>query len=193
MIYHFLSVNRGRYLCREHGSFCDSSDGYTTNCPLCSGESKCTWEVNRVDRSLQILGNVQARSQRGLAVASGLLGAASLIGLAEKITGLGMLKNSDLYAPGLLVGLSTLLVAIWLYLLSMKHMDVTVDGRFENLELSQWEKKITGFIRQVERLHTYATYFLGAAILTFSLSLIVPPVWVELVSYWHRINGTMGF
>ena len=189
MNFHFLSVNRGRYLCREHGSFCDSSDGYLQSCPLCSDQSSGVWEQNRVDRALQILGNIQARSQRSLAVATGLLGVVGLAGVLDKFAGLEATAQLDSFVPALLVGFCALLASVLFFMLSMKHMDVTLNGRFRSLEIDQWEAQISGFIGQVERHHSIATFFLGAAIMVIAAGLLAPPLWKELIAFASWICG----
>ncbi|WP_299662765.1 hypothetical protein [uncultured Ruegeria sp.] len=156
MNFHFLKINRGRYLCPEHGSFCDSSDGYATACPLCVQADKKNWTTNNIDRALQILGNIQSRSQRNLAVASGFLGAVGLVSVLEKVGGANILQQLDGFTPFLIASLGSLVFSIALYVSSMAHMDVTLNGQFLSLELEQWEKMIADFIKQMEVRHAWA-------------------------------------
>jgi len=169
--YHFLSVNRGRYLCKEHGAFCDSSDGYLDACPLCPSGKENEWAVNNVDRALQILANLQSRSQRSLTVVSGLFGAFGLASLLSKASGGDI---SALQMPVIFPALSAalFLISIWFFLTSMAHMDLIDESGFMTLGIEEWENKVADCIRDNERLHFWAGVSFGAAITVLSGGLL---------------------
>lgn len=39
MKFYWTDINRGRYLCQEHGGFCHDDDGHSLECPICQSKS----------------------------------------------------------------------------------------------------------------------------------------------------------
>lgn len=60
----YAELNRGRYLCEDHGGFCDESDNYANTCALCkSKRSRKKWRTNEVARTLVIVNDLQRKTQ----------------------------------------------------------------------------------------------------------------------------------
>lgn len=181
MNYHFLTINRGRYLCSLHGSFCDSSDGYLQACPLCGTGARGDWSENRLDRALQVVGNLQKRSSRNLAVVSGLLGAFGALSLfgSDHVAWSTQLKEGSFSRLGV-IGLCSLVVSLVMYVFSMSHMQLTTapklsfrKGEFQSYSLDAWEIYVAGFVRQIERLHLLGNLLFASGVLTLVTSVVL--------------------
>ena len=180
--WHYLEVNRGRYLCAEHGGFCDSSDGYSKSCPLCSEKTRAAWVNNNLDRTLQIVKNLQSRSQRSLAVVITFVGAFGIAKLFDKqeVIG-GVFRTSSGWLLSSAVFL--MIMAIGLYLLSMGHISVVPSGRFEKKTLAEWEEHFAKKLRTLEKRHNSAGGVFAAALLIAFVGIAFP----DLPSKLHAI------
>ncbi len=165
--WHYLEINRGRYICKEHGSFCDSSDQYVHSCPLCaSGKSK-EFSFNPIDRGLQIMRNLQNRSARNASIVAGLFAAMSAMLVFGSSDG-GVFINSvfsKFIAGSMVFGL----IALGLFLFSMSHMP-TIQKRngcneFMTKKLSGWERHIVKYLSRFEKLHIFGIWVFGFAVL----------------------------
>ena len=167
--WHYLKVNRGRYLCTKHGSFCDSSDNYTTNCPIC-GDCKSFLKLNHLDRVLQIIRNIQGRSMNRFSILSGIVGALGLFSLFNDSTATAI--NTAIKLPsGILLLLASIcfFLAFICYLASMAHVRVT-DGnsicgiaKFEEKTIIAWEAYMVKYLNRFELAHKAGNMLLASS------------------------------
>lgn len=186
-------VNRGRYFCVEHGSFCDSSDNFAHSCPLCTNEDVCEWQPNKVDRALQIVKNIQNRSQRAVTMVTGLiglLGAVSIFG--PDAIGQDLLKLDSMTVAMLLFALILSLLSTAFYLLSMSHMGVvSSQGGLRSVavfglkDLAEWEKIVAGFLRRIERFHSVGNWLFVLAIVLLMFAFVWHEFISECLSAWQ--------
>ncbi len=167
--WHYLDVNRGRYLCSKHGSFCDSSDNYTTNCPIC-GECKDFLELNHLDRVLQIIRNIQGRSMNRFYILYGIVGALGLFSFFNNSTATAI--NTAIKLPsGFLLLLASIcfFLAFICYLASMAHVRVTRrhfndsifgTAEFEEKTIADWESYMVKRLNKFELAHKAGNWLL---------------------------------
>lgn len=171
---HYLLVNRGKYLCSDHGAFCDSSDGYLKECPLCCSDSKTLkWKPNNVDRVLQLINGLQGRSKRNLAIVSGLIGGA---GLLRFIGGIYLPKDVEIppiINMASLFSASFLIASVALYASSMRQVSVTEGGMIPTKSVAMWEKELAKKLSGLEALHRYAGVALMAGIVFIGAVLVL--------------------
>ena len=133
--WHYLDVCRGRYLCELHGGFCDSSDNYQSECPLCrklcnSSEdfkiSCATWTRNPVDRGLQIMRNLQNRSARNAAIVGGISSTLTVVAVLSGDAGnlISSVADNLFFLFLVSCAIVALLISAGLFLFSMSHMAV---------------------------------------------------------------------
>ena len=166
-VWHYLEINRGRYICEEHGSFCDSSDQYALCCPLCPSDKSEKFSFNPIDRGLQIMRNLQDRSARNASIVAGLFAAMSAM-LVFGSSDEGAFINSSFskfIAGSMVFGL----IALALFLFSMSHMP-TIQKRngcneFMTKKLSSWERHIVIHLRRFENLHICGIWVFGFAVI----------------------------
>ncbi len=168
--WHYLKVNRGRYLCLEHGGFCDSSDGYSKVCPLCGDDCKGSvdknnWQVNPIDRVLQVMKNLQSRSIRIIQILSGVTGLFGLFSFFQREDIAGELKKLDWCSFIILaIFIILFLISFIFYLLSMPHMKTTnLDGitGFSKKTIDKWEDYIAEHLAKFEQHHITGTISLA--------------------------------
>ncbi len=157
--WHYLEVNRGRYLCSKHGSFCDSSDNYTRECPIC-GECKDFLGLNHLDRVLQIIRNIQSRSMKRFYILYGVTGFLGVFSVFQDFDIVTYLLNLCWFSKGVfgLFGLS-FVVSFICYLASMAHVKVT-DGnsflgiaKFSEKTITGWEAYMVKHLNRFELAH----------------------------------------
>ena len=181
--WHYLDVNRGRYLCLEHGSFCDSSDDYAKECPLCDGNHKTYWKINHLDRVLQIIRNIQKRSMNRFSILSGIVAALGLFSLFSNNTATAISKAIEL-SSGILLLLAGIcfFLAFIFYLASMAHVKVT-DGnsflgiaKFEEKTIIDWEAYMVKRLNRFELAHKY-----GNRVLCLSMGFLILFLFIEFI------------
>ena len=184
--WHYLKVNKGRYLCLKHGGFCDVADGYAKKCPLCDENVKgneTNWEINPVDTALQIVRNLQARSMNRFYLIYGVTGFLGLLSLFEGKEIAGYLSNADCIAWGFLAlfGLSFIASSIC-YLFSMGHVKTTDSGdppEFLEKTIAKWETYMEINISKFEWYHTTGNRLLalsGGSIILFIIAQLILPL-----------------
>ena len=184
--WNYLEVNRGRYLCFEHGSFCDSSDGYLKACPLCPEDRTAIWAENPVDRALQVINNLQNRSKRNAALASVISGGLAGLGLIAKLFPEN--EGQELFSQGFFVfAVGSLLVAIACYAFSMRHVPIVdQQGRYRNETIEGFSSFFSKETRSFECWHSSAGLFVGLAVILFIISVSVPPIKDVYYEYQFR-------
>ncbi len=184
-LWHYLEVNRGRYLCSKHGGFCDSSDGYAKECPLCkeSENYKKNWRVNPIDRVLQVMKNLQSRSIRIIQILSGVTGLFGLFSFFQSEDIAGELKKLDWFSLIILaIFIILFLISFIFYLLSMPHMKTTNlknESGFSEKKIKEWEDYIVEHLANFEWYHTTGTKFLawsGGFLILFLLAQLIIPL-----------------
>jgi hypothetical protein len=180
-LWHYLHVNRGRYLCSEHGSFCDSSDGYAVSCPCCSCKNSCdqleiAWTPNNIDRALQLINGLQNRSKRNLAALAGFLGAIGGLGALNAITGFINFESDFYYSPKFLIflflAITSLSTSLLLFSISLKQISVIYSCEFQEQNLSDWEAFFAKHLECLENLQKYAGYAFVFGIFCFLIILL---------------------
>ncbi len=175
----YLDVCRGRYLCSEHGSFCDSSDNYQVTCPRCcinaNPYKKTAAKVrnNPLDRGLQIMRNLQGRSGRYASIIAGLFASIAALAVisqnADGTSSLQSLNQNFLYVC--VAAFAIGLVSLALFIASMAHMP-TLDAktsRFMEKTIGDWEVHVGSYLSWFERLHWWGTVVFCFAIAVFIL------------------------
>ena len=179
--WHYLNVNRGRYLCLKHGGFCDSSDNYTTKCPICNKGDKKNWQINPVDVSLQIVRNLQNRSAKRFYLIYGTTGFLGLLLFFKEYTRSADLPNLDCISVVFLVlFISLFFLAFIFYLLSMGHVKVTDSSdppKFIEKTLTEWKLYMAEKIKRFEWYHTA-----GNLLLALSGLFIIAFLFIQLFS-----------
>ncbi len=179
--WHYLDVNRGRYLCSEHGGFCDSSDGYAMNCPLCKEleRDKENWRVNHIDRVLQVMKNLQTRSIRIIQILSGATGLLGLFSILKKDALSAYFLTLGSFSTKLLIlFIISFLFSFVLYFLSIAHMKTTevkcwgICGgtKFSKKTIRRWEQHIVKRLGWFESCHAFSNILLafsGLCIIAF--------------------------
>ncbi len=181
--WHYLKVNKGRYLCLKHGGFCDVADGYAKKCPLCNKNDDKHWQINPVDTALQIVRNLQARSMNRFYLIYGVTGFLGLLSLFEGKEILGYLSNADCISWGFLAFFGIFFIASSIcYLLSMGHVKTTDSGdppEFLEKTIYKWETYMEKNISKFEWYHTTGNRLLalsGGSIILFIIAQIVLPL-----------------
>ena len=155
--YNYLCVNRGRYLCPEHGSFCDSSDGYSKECLLCMGDpiDKTKWQPNRIDRLLQVVNGLQNRSKRNLALSASLIGGIGALRIFSGLIPGGLKFTASIWVTTpIVIGLMLLVLSLGAYAVSMPHIKTTDNSSMHSKTLSEWEKFLACQLEKFERWHS---------------------------------------
>lgn len=181
----YLEICRGRFLCEEHGGFCDSSDNYSRKCPLCCKSEECDlkekveWVANPVDRGLQIMRNLQNRSARNASIVAGLFGLLSAIFLLNggdtKLLGQAFQESAILKV--LLGAAIPALLSLGLFLFSMSHMP-TIDknaeknAKFMIKTCEDWEAHVATHLWRFETSHKLGIYFYIVAVILLIFGLL---------------------
>ena len=180
--WHYLQVNRGRYLCLMHGGFCDSSDGYTKECPICNKGDKKNWQLNPVDVSLQIVRNLQGRSMKRISIISGATGLFGVFSFFERDKFVLYLKDIDPDSKYFLNVFVILFILSFLcYLVSMNHIKTTkfelgkiyITSKFSVKTISEWETYMAWRLNMFEWFHKFGNilFFLsGIYLIRFILT-----------------------
>ncbi len=186
--WHYLEVNRGRYLCSRHGGFCDSSDGYSKVCPLCGDDCKGSvdknnWQVNPIDRVLQVMKNLQSRSIRIIQILSGVTGFLGLLSIFKEDNPFTFLSDLGYISWGFLALFIVCFITSFIcYLRSMPHMKTTnLDGitGFSKKPIDKWEDYIAKHLAKFEWYHTIGTRSLawsGGFLILFILAQLITPL-----------------
>lgn len=178
--YPITSVNRGRYLCLEHGSFCDSSDNYISYCPLCDDKKakQKTWQINPVDRTLQTLNNLQGRSKRNVALLAGLFGSIGLIRLSETIANDGFepFKGSVVL---FLLSIICLLASLGFYGWSMGHVKLNRKNHAPEKTVLGWAKYFSQELGKMEIRHIRAGYAFSTGVLAMIFAVLFQLICAE--------------
>ena len=127
-LWHYLEVNRGRYLCSRHGGFCDSCDGYAKECSLCNEAQKKSknWQVNPIDRVLEIIRGLQKRSLNRFSILSGITGLFGVFSLFQTDAFLKYWQDLGYWSQILLMLFSIcFFISFVCYLTSMAHVKIT--------------------------------------------------------------------
>ncbi len=184
--WHYLEVNRGRYLCSRHGGFCDSSDGYSKVCPLCGDDCKGSvdknnWQVNPIDRVLQVMKNLQSRSIRIIQILSGITGFLGLLSIFKEDALSAYLSDIDTSSTNVLIAFIILFIlSLVFYFLSIAHMKTTevkcwgICGgtKFSKKTIRRWEQHIVKRLGWFESCHAFSNILLalsGLCLIVFLL------------------------
>lgn len=173
--FHYLLVNRGRYICEQHGSFCDECDGYLQVCPLCKTENidRAKWNTNHIDRLLQIVNGLQKRSQRNMAIVASIVGGIGALKiLSEMLETTPLQINSIWFFVPLLLAILFFLLSLWLYAGSMGHIKVTEYCSIPAKSVDEWEKDLSIELSKLESRHTCAGNLLAVGILFLAVATI---------------------
>ncbi len=169
--WHYLKICRGRFICSEHGAFCDSSDNYVYRCILCDKLEAGTaidWTNNSVDRGLQIMRNLQNRSARNAAIVAGLFGILSvfLILNQDNTELVQEFASRPILAISIVLGIVLGLVSLGFFLSSMAHMPtIHREGwlglgkaSFMEKSLTAWEAHVAQSLSRFELRHRLGIY-----------------------------------
>ncbi len=181
--WHYLDVNKGRYLCLKHGGFCDVADGYARKCPLCNKNDDKHWQINHVDTALQIVRNLQARSVKRFFIIYGVTG---FLGL------LSFFKASDPYKIIEAIGYTSVFIlfcssicffaSFICFLTSMAHVKVTYRGKicgifgtakFSKKTIKEWEGYMACHLHIFELFHAIGNKSLVLSVGFFIAFLII--------------------
>ena len=182
----YVSINRGRYRCEAHGSFCDSSDGYATTCPLCdrNSDAQYTWDENPIDRLLQIVRNLQERVRRNLSIILGLTGLLGAVSAINRLIGDSeALSTTKLQSGCFLTSFALLLLAIFFYLLSLRHVSPMEKGRMNRKSIDEWECMLVRELASIERWQWWGNLFFALSLLLIAFALVFEPALYEFL-YW---------
>lgn len=179
--FHYSDICRGRYLCLDHGGFCDGADNYNPACPVCVGEGreKVTWKENRVDRVLHLVNGLQKRSQRNASLVTFLIGGVGALSLLGKMNGgagseiVSSLKFAPLF---LQLGLAALVMSVAFYSLSMAHIKIAQQGKIEKKSVQDWCAALETKLDQLEKFHYRAAVGFFIAVCMFFAALVFPLV-----------------
>ncbi len=186
--WHYLKVNRGRYLCLEHGSFCDNCDGYVKKCPLCesSKEDKKNWQINPVNRALEIIRGLQQRSISRFSILSGIVAALGLLALFNDNT--ATVLNKAINSPsGILLFFASIcfFASFIFYLASMAHVKVTYrdktcgifgTAKFLKKTTKCWERYMVCYLHAFEICHKVGNILLCSSVGFLILFIISLPI-----------------
>ncbi len=168
--WHYLEINRGRYLCLEHGSFCSDFDNYAKKCPY--NNCKNAMEINNVDRTLQIIRGLQERSLNRFSILYGVIGALGLFSFFQEPEQLATLLNLSCTSKFLLWLSSILFLTSFIcYLISMNHVKTTEwfkPSKFKIKTITEWNEYIARYLSGFEAFHK-----IGNALLCFSVFFII--------------------
>ncbi len=189
--WHYLEVNRGRYLCSEHGGFCDSSDNYAGTCPIClkKGEKSDLekWSANKVDRGLQVVRNLQNRSKALLGFASGLFGVFGVSVVAQQITSKG--ENPFAFLSSWQLCLLSASLFLWLIafaclVLSLGNFSPTKGRVFDKQSLDKWDRSVADSLSRFECRQSWGVRALSMSVFLLAMSLVLPAV--EPILAWDK-------
>ncbi len=186
--WHYLKVNKGRYLCSKHGGFCDSSDSYIGACPLCDkNDDDKHWQINHVDTALQIVRNLQARSMKRFYIIYGVTGFLGLLSVFPEFDIADYLSNLCWLSKAVLVLFGgCFFLSFIFYLASMAHVKVTYrdktcgffgTAKFLKKTTKCWEKYIVCYLHAFEICHKA-----GNLALCFSMGFLVTFLIIQLLS-----------
>ncbi|WP_421701559.1 hypothetical protein [Aliiroseovarius sp.] len=179
----YWEINRGRFLCPEHGGFCDSCDGYAKECPICasgSGSVGRGYLVNPVDRALQVINGLQKRSKRNVSLVSGITGGLAGLSILAKLGKVADSENAFGFLgiqpiPWLYVsGLVLLILSVACFAGSMKQIDVTKDDEFLSCSIQEFQSYLAKETAKLEHLHRMAGFSFSLAATALVLSLFAP-------------------
>ncbi len=165
--WHYLEVNRGRYLCPRHGGFCDSCDGYAMNCPICgkseSKKNKENWQINPVNRALEIIRGLQKRSLNRFSILSGITGLFGVFSLFQTDAFLKYWQDLGCWSQTLLMLFSIcFFISFICYLTSMAHVKITCrekicgffgTAKFLKKTIDDWETYMVCCLNAFELCH----------------------------------------
>jgi len=190
---HYSDICRGRYLCAEHGGFCDGADDYVNHCPLCGpeGADKKIWTVNRADRLLHLVNGLQKRSARNASLISligGGFGALSLLLRFTEDAGATGLGAVSVYPVWIQLGLSFLVLSVGCYSLSMAQIQTTSNGRELEKMMGEWETFLTGELKKMEIWHAWAGRMFTLGVVGFFAALFLP--FLALVDFFNTAEAS---
>ena len=180
-VWHYLDVSSGRYLCHEHGGFCDQSDGHLGHCPLCDGENPHKHSINHVQRMLRLINGLQDRSKRSftLAVSAfGGLGLFKVLGELDSATRFSFtrLLSGASPTPGVncvqLAAFVFLLLTIILFSMSMRQVPVAEKGSIPKKSHDDWTAYLERKLANMEWFHSAASGVFAVSIATYAASLV---------------------
>ncbi len=189
----YLTIGRGRFLCREHGSFCASVDNYARACALCpDGEkARSNWQANDIDRAMTAVRNLQDRSARSAGMVASIFAGISALTLVLVSQDKSFLDQIGRVSTGFLLAAQLgNVLSVSLYLLSMGSVVVTTgrgaSAEFMSKSLADWERYVAGLLHRFERRHAWAARcaFFGVCCLMLALVFAAPvcDIYLKLVS-----------
>jgi hypothetical protein len=171
----YLELNRGRYLCPDHGGFCDSVDNYQVKCPLCGTMDPLKhWQINKVDRLLQVVNGLQNRSKRNVALLASLIGGIGLLRLASALGNSdGSLLTSDWAKALTFFAVACLLLSLSMYGASMPHIRTMQKQEQPTRTVNEWEKSLGAELFKMERWHKRAGLLFGMSTALLAIAVLV--------------------
>ncbi|MBL4807875.1 MAG: hypothetical protein JKY31_11425 [Rhodobacteraceae bacterium] len=185
-LFHYSDVCRGRYLCEDHGGFCDGADNYIKSCPICehSEGTEAKWYTNRVDRLLHLVNGLQKRSQRNASLTTLTLGGFGALTLVTKISasefGLARSGTASLLFQ---FGLAFLVLSIAFYSLSMAQIPIAKKSVVPSMTINDWGTHLERKLAKLERWHSCAGFCFFIAVLSFFFTLCVS--FIGLLCNWQ--------
>ena len=187
--WHYLKVNKGRYLCLKHGGFCDVADNHAQTCPLCDEDVKGNeknWEINHVDTALQIVRNLQARSMNRFYLIYGITGFLGVLSVFQKFDLVNYLSNLCWLSKVDLILFCVCFFASFIcYLISMSHVKVTCRNYKNSIfgTAKFLEKTITGWeAYMVDRVNKFEfSHKAGNWLLCFSVGFLILFLFIEFI------------
>lgn len=170
--WNYWEVNRGRYICETHGGYCDGCDGYATKCPACKAEKSVTQSVNSVDRILHIINGLQKRSKRNASMATALSGALGVFALFLRISEIEL--SIPVFHSLLLMGISCLVISIFLYAASMRQVDMVKRGEIAERTLCEFNTLFLVELQKFEWWHKWAGRLFALAVALVTTSVLLP-------------------
>lgn len=180
--FHYLEVNRGRYICLQHGGFCDEKDGNTKECPLCAkGTCRNEWRVNNISRAITLMNGHQERAKSKVALLLSVSTALTAFSYFEsKNDSTSILDVWDsVFLCAITLGIICLLIATSCFIAAMKSVPVILEKRpaFQKKTLSKFEVFFANQIKKVECWDKWGMYlsFAGSGLIILSLLLLIVP------------------
>ncbi|WP_282152539.1 hypothetical protein [Ruegeria atlantica] len=186
----YTEVSSGRYLCSEHGAFCDASDNYLKCCPICDPKKPEEIFPNPVQRTIRIVNGLQDRSKRNLALSSSVFGGLSVLKLVQTAVskeeaGPPSIFFFDNSPSAILVTFTAifLLAAIALFAASMSQIPVVEKDVFPSRTLNGWTNFFSKRLGQMEWRHKWAGRFFVLSVICFGTLVFSQSAGPTLLSY----------
>ncbi|WP_291735778.1 hypothetical protein [Leisingera sp. F5] len=176
----FTEVSSGRYLCQEHGGYCDASDSYLNKCPICTPGDEASKVYNPVQRLLRVINGLQERSKRNLTLATSVFGGLSVLKLLQRavpaeeaLDGYSLFFTGEVWGGFLVITALFLLLAIALFAASMAQVTVVEKDWVPAKTISEWEHFLAAKLGNMEFLHRWAGRSFVISVLVFAAAILL--------------------